>query len=120
MTRSPPYQLSDTAAGLSYLHFYGLVHGDLAGVRSCFKSLFIAILTFRKSNIVVDVAGRAMVTDFGVTTITQNLDLTQSTPAEVGHGARWIAPEILDGRSTYTKEGDVFSFAMVAIEVRCR
>ena len=84
-----------------------------------FWTLFIAVLTFCQSNIIVDVAGRAKITDFGVTMITQNLDLTQSTPAEVGHGARWIAPEILDGRSTYNREGDVFSFAMVAVEVRC-
>ena len=44
----------------------------------------------------------------------------QSTSAEHKRSGRWTAPEILEGRGTYTKEGDVFSFAMVVIEVRCR
>lgn len=33
---------------------------------------------------------------------------------------QWTAPEILNGQGTYSKETDVFSFAMVAIEVRYR
>jgi serine/threonine protein kinase len=36
-----------------------------------------------------------------------------------GHSVRWTAPEILNGQGTYSKETDVFSFAMVTIEVRC-
>ena len=34
-----------------------------------------------------------------------------------GHTARWTAPEILTEEGTYSKEADVFSFAMVMIEV---
>ena len=52
--------------------------------------------------------------------VTQNLDLMQSTPNDQGHLhiTRWTAPEILNEQGTYTREGDVFSFAMVTIEVR--
>ena len=39
---------------------------------------------------------------------------------EDGHGARWIAPEILDDQGTCSKEADIFSFAGVTIEVRGR
>jgi hypothetical protein len=35
-----------------------------------------------------------------------------------GHIPRWTAPEILNNQGTYSKEADVFSFAMVMIEVR--
>ena len=35
-----------------------------------------------------------------------------------GHTARWTAPEILNEGEPYSREADVFSFAMVMIEVR--
>jgi len=66
----------------------------------------------------VDVTGHALITDFGLVTVTQNLNLMRDPSAEHGDSARWIAPEILDNRGTYSKEADVFSFAMVTIEVR--
>jgi len=34
-----------------------------------------------------------------------------------GYTARWAAPEILDGKGAVSKEGDVFAFSMVMIEV---
>ena len=34
-----------------------------------------------------------------------------------GHTARWTAPEILDGEGWVSKQTDIFSFAMVMIEV---
>ena len=87
-------------------------YGDRTGSR------FTAILTFNKPNILVDTDGRARVTDFGHAMATQNLDLIRSASAEYGNSTRWIAPEILNGQGTYNKETDVFSFAMVTIEVR--
>jgi len=95
-----------------------MVHGDLRGVRVHFESHFNAVLTPCQSNVIVDVTGRAKVTDFGLAVVTQSLDSTRSTLDELGHNARWVAPEILDGRGLYSKEGDIFSFAMVTIEVR--
>ena len=71
-------------------------------------------------NILVDSTGHAMITDCGLAVVTQNLDSIRGAPDEYGHSTRWIAPEILDNRGTFSKEADVFSFAMVIIEVRCR
>ena len=69
-------------------------------------------------NILVDDAGRARITDFGLATVTQNLDSIRSAPSDQGHTARWTAPEILKEEGQHGKEADVFSFAMVMIEVR--
>ena len=33
------------------------------------------------------------------------------------HNSRWAAPELLDGKGPLTKKADVFSFAMVMVEV---
>ena len=72
-------------------------------------------------NILVDTTGHAMITDCGLAIVTQNLDSIRGAPDEYGHSTRWIAPEILDNdnRGTFSREADVFSFAMVTIEVRC-
>ena len=67
----------------------------------------------------MDAKGCARITDFGLAVVTQDLDSIQSDSDECGGSARWIAPEILDSRGTHSKEGDIFSFAMVTIEVRC-
>ena len=67
----------------------------------------------------MDARGYARITDFGLAVVTQDLDSIRSGSDECGDSVRWIAPEILDSRGTHSKEGDVFSFAMVAIEVRC-
>jgi len=78
------------------------------------------ILTPNQPNVLVDITGRARITNCGLTMVTQNLDSMRSAPDEYRHSMRWIAPEILTNRGTFSKEADVFSFAMVAIEVRCR
>ena len=62
----------------------------------------------------MDATGRARVTNFGLAMVAQDLD----SVIEHEHGVRWIAPEISDGQGTYSREGDIFSFAMVIIEVR--
>ena len=71
----------------------------------------------RQSNILVDTTGRARITDFGLVTISHILDVVRGTPSEHVHGAKWAAPEILDGQGSYSMEADVFSFAGVTIEV---
>ena len=65
----------------------------------------------------MDASGNARITDFGLAMVTQDLDSLRGGSDECGDGARWIAPEILDNRGMYSKEADVFSFAMVTIEV---
>ena len=94
-----------------------MIHGDLKGVRSRSRSRFTIILTSNQPNVLVDAAGHARITDFGLAMVTQKLDSIRNGPDEYGDSARWIAPEILNGLGTYSKEGDVFSFAMVTIEV---
>ena len=115
-----PPQLSDVAEGLNYLHYCDVVHGALKGVRDCSRSRFTIILTPGQTNVLIDATGRARITDIGLTTITQDLDSIRRASAGVGDSARWIAPEIFEDRGTYSKEGDIFSFAMVMIEVRSR
>ena len=62
----------------------------------------------------MDATGCARVANFGLAMVAHDLE----SVIEHEHGVRWIAPEILGDRGTYSKEGDVFSFAMVTIEVR--
>jgi len=65
----------------------------------------------------MDDSGRARIVDFGLAMVTQDLDSIPSISSQHGHTPRWAAPEVLrDG--TYSKESDIFSFAMVMIEVR--
>jgi serine/threonine protein kinase len=75
-------------------------------------------LTRVQPNILVDAAGHAQITDFGLARVTQNLDSIRSASGDQGHTPRWTSPEILNEEGTYSKEADVFSFAMVMIEVR--
>jgi serine/threonine protein kinase len=68
-------------------------------------------------NILVDDSGHARLVDFGLATVTRNLDSMRSASCQHGYTARWAAPEVLD-EGAYSKEADVFSLAMVMIEVR--
>ena len=74
-------------------------------------------MTRVQPNILVDASGHARIADFGLATITQNMDSMQGASDGPGHTARWTAPEILNDQGTYSREADVFSFAMVMIEV---
>jgi hypothetical protein len=64
----------------------------------------------------VDRSGRARVTDFA----SANVHLKQGSPcsamAPPHLPVRWTAPEVLEGKPL-TKDADVFSFAMLMIEV---
>ena len=113
----PSRKLRDTAEGLHYLHSCNVVHGDLKGVRNNSKPCF-TVLTLGQPNVLVDADGHARITDLGLAMVTQ--DTARSAFGDQGHTARWTAPEILNEEGTYSKEADVFSFAMVVIEVRYR
>jgi serine/threonine protein kinase len=114
-----PYQLSDVARGLCYLHSCNVIHGDLKGVRGYSKSCFSTVLTLSQPNVLVDDFGHAHIADFGFATVTQNLDSVPSASGHHGYTVRWAAPEVLND-GTYSKEADIFSFAMVMIEVSHR
>ena len=79
---------------------------------------FTAWLTPGQLNILVDATGSARITDFGLAMVAQSLESMRKASDDCGNCVRWIAPEILDDRGTYSKEADVFSFAMLTIEVR--
>jgi serine/threonine protein kinase len=81
-----------------------------------FISRYVIDLTPVQPNILVDDSGRVRVTDFGLATILQGSAPQRSLLDD--HNARWTAPEILYDSGMYSKEADIFSFAMVIIEVR--
>jgi len=95
-----------------------VVHGDLKGVRSCSRFHFTTVFTPSQQNILVDSSGRVRIADFGLAKVAQNLDSVLSASHQNGHTPRWTAPEILKEEVTCSKEADIFSFAMVMIEVR--
>ncbi|KAF9789477.1 kinase-like domain-containing protein [Thelephora terrestris] len=91
--------LWDVANGLHYLHSCGIIHGDLKG-----------------ANILIDKDGHARLTDFGLTSIIRGDDSIRSPQdSAIASTTMWAAPEVLQGGAS-TKEGDVFTFAMVAVE----
>ncbi|KAF9643876.1 kinase-like protein [Thelephora ganbajun] len=108
--------LSDVAKGLCYLHSYNAIHGDIKGVCSFSDSSLTIALTPGQSNILVDDSGHARISDFGLATVTKDVGSTQSTSYHHGLAPRWTAPEVLN-EGTYSKAADVFSFAMLMIEV---
>ena len=112
-------QLSDAAEGLCYLHSCDVVHGDLKGVCVHSEPHFSTVLTSGQPNILVDNSGNPRIADFGLATVTQNLDPMGGTSRQLGCTPRWAAPEVLN-EDRYSKEADIFSFAMVMIEVRRR
>ena len=80
-------------------------------------SCFTTISTRIQQSILVDAASHARITDFGLATIAQSVDTMRRNSDDQDPATRWTAPEILDGAIS-SKESDVFSFAMVMIEVR--
>jgi len=65
----------------------------------------------------VDDFGHARIADFGLANVARNPHSKGSASGHDAYTAQWAAPEVLmDG--TYSKEADIFSFAMVVIEAR--
>lgn len=67
-----------------------------------------------QSNILIDDAGYAYIADFSHAAMVRDCDVNE--PSII---PRWTAPEVLEG-GTNSKEADIFSFAMVVIEVHHR
>jgi len=118
-------QLWDVVEGLYYLHSRDMIHGDLKGVsysilHSWFFRSQILISMNSKLNILIDKDGHARLADFGLASIIRG-EYSHFSPqvSSMENTTTWAAPEILGGSSA-SKEGDVFTFAMVAIEVRTR
>jgi serine/threonine protein kinase len=70
-----------------------------------------------KANILIDKDGHARLTDFVLSSIIRGDDSIRSPQdSTIAGTTMWAAPEVLQGGAS-TKEGDVFTFAMVAVEV---
>ena len=67
----------------------------------------------------MDNSGLACIADFGLAKITQNMDSIWGNSSPHGFTMRWAAPELMI-KGEYSKKADIFSFAMVMIEVCCR
>ncbi|KAF7374851.1 Calcium-transporting ATPase [Mycena sanguinolenta] len=93
--------IADVAMGVEYLHSQCIVHGDL-----------------KTPNILVTPSGRACITDFGLSTIEDELSLKVTFSSRNGQAGtvRYQAPELLkNGPSHYGS--DVYAFACVSYEI---
>jgi len=63
----------------------------------------------------VDDHGNPRIADFGHTIVVRGADSAGSTPDRLGT-LQWTAPEVFSG-APYSKDADVFAFAVVMIEV---
>merc|ERR1712013_408137 len=101
--------LKKAAAGLKFLHSFGLVHRDIA----CRN-----ILLGQLSNGRVSDATEVRISDFGLTRQMeepQNRNATQKTVSSFGP-LKWMAPESIKAK-TYSKRSDVFMFAITMWEL---
>lgn len=65
---------------------------------------------------VVDGTPHSRIADFGITTVTKNLDSMQPATVQTVHTPRWSAPEVMREENP-SRASDVYSFAMIMIEV---
>ncbi|TFK38481.1 kinase-like domain-containing protein, partial [Crucibulum laeve] len=103
--------VSDIAHGLHFLHDSNVVHGDM-----------------KPNNILIDDDGNALVADFGWSTVLEYKDHLAKHFVE---SVEYMAPELYDDAvgdsagveergasfSKFTKEADVYAFAIVAFRV---
>ena len=67
-------------------------------------------------NILVENSGHVRIADFGLSKITKNPNSIQGISFQNGCTIQWAAPEVLN-KWEYSKKADIFSLAMVMIEV---
>ena len=112
-----PHQLSDVANGLCYLHSRDVIHGDLKGVRDYSESRPITALTPDQPNILVDASGHARIMDFRLATLAADVGSERNPSDQCAGSEKWSAPEALNNGTT-SKKTDIFSLALVMVEVR--
>ncbi|KAF8602348.1 kinase-like protein [Ceratobasidium sp. AG-I] len=86
--------------GLTYLHWCGIVHGDLKG-----------------ANVLVSDDGDALLTDFGNAVLQERTLQFTYTTAKNHLSPRWTAPELIREEGTFSNEADVFALGMTMLEI---
>ncbi|KAJ7633427.1 hypothetical protein DFH06DRAFT_692077 [Mycena polygramma] len=89
----------DIALGLDHLHNWKLVHGDL-----------------KARNVLITRSGRAVLADFGLSSVTDSKIFSSASSFKSGGTMRWQAPELFPGgRNSFAS--DVYAFSCVCYEV---
>ena len=77
-----------------------------------------------QQNILIDAKGSPRLCDFGLCSITKNIDSVNASTPNHGYTIRYCAPELLDvggvvkAKRKSTNESDIYSLSMVIVEVR--
>ncbi|KXN85916.1 Serine/threonine-protein kinase HT1 [Leucoagaricus sp. SymC.cos] len=92
--------MSDVAAGLDFLHNMGIVHADL-----------------KARNVLVSQSQRAMLADFGVSTIIST-NVGTTTAEDFSGTVYWMAPELLLAETGQppTPQSDMWGFGCICFE----
>ena len=111
------------ADAVSYLHDESVIHGDIRAVRMCVLCLIHMELTLcPQGNILIDHNLNALLSDFG-TAVYSNAK-NKSADFLSSDNLTWVAPELIlaaDAETSVpTTEADVYSFALLCIEVSVR
>ena len=87
--------------------------------------LFSTNVLLSQPNILIDKEGSPRLSDFGLCSITKNINSVNASTPNHGCTVRYRAPELLDiggvvkvGKKKSTNESDVYSLSMVIVEVR--
>ncbi|KAF8163093.1 TKL/TKL-ccin protein kinase [Crassisporium funariophilum] len=90
------------AKGLEYLHARKIIHGNM-----------------KCANILVSRKGVACICDFGMSKLIEEVtEKSASATLTTGGSARWLAPELIEGKvASPTMEADVYSYAMAILEL---
>ena len=93
-------QIHHVSLGLTHLHTYNVIHGDLKAV-----------------NILIDDGPRALLSDFGLSKIKANSNsrLTKAVATPQG-SLYWMAPELFQGKRMKLP-CDIYAFGMTMFEV---
>jgi serine/threonine protein kinase len=124
-------KLAQVCSALQYLHNHVpiVIHGDIKCVCARLALVYLAWLILRRqANVLVNQEGNPYLADFGLASVRHN-GATMTSAIE-GGSTRWMAPELFmnmeaDGSDSeedasplkVTRYSDVWSFAMLALEL---
>lgn len=76
------------------VHSFHIVHGDLTSVSAHFINYSAYILISIQMNVLIDREERACLSDFGLSTIIEDVQGTTFLSSNLGGAVRWAAPEL--------------------------